>query len=107
MSELKVITDRKWKNFKYFNELPVKRQRELLKEAPPENAPDNPPYDNYIIYRVKNHLEHYHLNDFQRIDSFTTNFKDWDGVHPDSFFSGVLIKISEDGEQYKIGRYYS
>jgi len=34
-------------------------------------------------------------------------FGDWDGYASDSFFSGVLIKLSEDGEQYQIGTYYS
>ena len=34
-------------------------------------------------------------------------FKDWHGYASDSSFSGVLIKLSEDGEQYQIGTYYS
>jgi hypothetical protein len=29
----------------------------------------------------------------------------WDGVASDSFFSGIVIKLSNDGEQYKIGYY--
>jgi len=33
--------------------------------------------------------------------------KDWDGIHTDTFFSGVLIKYSSDMEQVKIGRCYS
>ena len=32
--------------------------------------------------------------------------KGWDGYISDSFFSGVLIKISDDNEEYQIGTYY-
>lgn len=34
-------------------------------------------------------------------------FKAWHGYQSDTFFSGTLIRVSEDGEQYQIGRYYS
>ena len=29
----------------------------------------------------------------------------WDGVASDSFFSGIVVKLSRDGERYKIGYY--
>lgn len=29
----------------------------------------------------------------------------WHGVHSDSFFSGVLIRVSDDGEMYQIATY--
>jgi len=32
--------------------------------------------------------------------------KAWDGFLSDSFFSGILVKWSEDGEQVIMGRYY-
>jgi hypothetical protein len=37
----------------------------------------------------------------------TETFKGWDGYSSDSAFSGVLIKISKDGEEYKIGTFNS
>ena len=32
---------------------------------------------------------------------------EWDAYCGDSFFSGVVIKLSRDGEQIKIGTYFS
>ena len=34
-------------------------------------------------------------------------FRGWDGYSSDSFFSGLLIKYSEDFEQVKVGLYLS
>jgi hypothetical protein len=31
----------------------------------------------------------------------------WDGVVSDTYFSGVLIALSNDGEEYIVGTYYS
>ena len=42
----------------------------------------------------------YHVSDFMR-----TPMEGWDGAAPDSFFSGVLIKLHEDGETYTVGTY--
>ena len=44
----------------------------------------------------------YHVSDFMR-----TPMEGWDGAAPDSFFSGVLIKLHEDGETYTVGTYMS
>lgn len=32
---------------------------------------------------------------------------EWDGTRPDSYFSGILIRYSEDHEAVKVGSYYS
>jgi hypothetical protein len=42
-----------------------------------------------------------------RLENKLPELKDWDGYQSDSYFSGVVIKISPDGEQYKIGTYFS
>lgn len=31
----------------------------------------------------------------------------WDAVQPDSFFSGICIRFTEDFEQVVVGRYYT
>ena len=45
------------------------------------------------------------------LDQFMVNnhddFKDWHGHHGDSFFSGVLIKLSDCGDAVKVATYYS
>jgi hypothetical protein len=53
----------------------------------------------------------YHLDQFMRFGFPGESKPDWagtwDGYSSDSFFSGVVIKLSDDGEQYKIGTYFS
>ena len=39
--------------------------------------------------------------------NFISAISRWDGSAADGFSSGVLIKVSPDGEQYKIGTYRS
>lgn len=48
---------------------------------------------------------YYDLSNFMRTKS--EEFKGWDGVHSDSYFSGILIKLSKDCESVIVGRYYS
>lgn len=31
----------------------------------------------------------------------------WHGYHGDSYFSGVLIRLSDDGERYQVATYFS
>jgi hypothetical protein len=49
--------------------------------------------DGYIHYKGY----WYHLSQFMRSPIYG-----WDGFHGDSFFSGVAIRLSEDGETYQI-----
>jgi hypothetical protein len=89
---LKIKSDKKWKNFKTRDEVPkqvLSRQFDWLDE--------DSGYDGFINY--KGHW--YHLSEFMRGGGMA----DWDGYHGDSYFSGVVIKVSGDGEQYKIGDY--
>jgi hypothetical protein len=36
-----------------------------------------------------------------------TDLKGWDGISSDTYFSGAVIKLSEDGEAVKVGYVYS
>lgn len=49
---------------------------------------------------------YYSLGDFMRTPSACDSFDGWDGYSSDSFFSGVLIKLLDDGDVI-MGRYYS
>jgi hypothetical protein len=49
----------------------------------------------------------YHIDDFMRVEDTTGAIGQWHGYASDSFFSGVLIKLSPDGEQYQIATYIS
>ena len=82
----------KWKKFLCGYEVPeeVLRRDFDYMDAPQEQ-------DQFIKHRGR----YYHIGDFMPID-----IEYWDGVCTDSYFSGVVIKISKDGESYKIGAYY-
>ena len=49
----------------------------------------------YICYRGF----WYHIAQFMR----APHIEGWDGIHTDSFFSGVVIALTDDGDTYKIG----
>lgn len=95
--ELTIRTDHKWKQFKYRYEVPAKVLRSqfdwLLEEAG---------FDGFFKYLGT----WYHTSQFMRIEN-NEALAGWHGYECDSFFSGTLIKISEDGEMYQAGRYYS
>lgn len=88
---LHISTDNKWHDFRYRNEVPDKvlaSQFDHLSDA----------VDGFLKYRG----HWYHLSDFM---ASSIGFPNWDAYHPDSFYSGVFIKVSTDGEQYRIGTY--
>ncbi len=46
------------------------------------------------------------LDEFMRTTGIP-ELSEWHGYASDTYFSGVIIKISPDGERYMIGRYYA
>ena len=92
---MKVRTDHKWKNFKYRNEVPESVLNDYFEHLPDE-------MDGFIHYARR----WWHTSDFLRIDGgdFGTT---WQGVSSDTYFSGAVIEISNDGEHYRIGYYFS
>lgn len=97
MSDLKIITNNHWHNFLYGYELTEEEKKEFdwLSEEEIET-------DTFFRYRGNC----YSLSEFMRIPKgmFPSN---WHGYHSDSFFSGILIEVSEDAETYKVGLYLS
>jgi len=70
--------------------------------------------ENFMKYKG----EYYCMNDFVRIvkpngDSgfahidYAGDLKGWNGIFSETYFSGLVIKISDYGDAYKIGRYCS
>lgn len=51
--------------------------------------------------RYKNRC--YHIAEFLRVDIW--ELREWDGYIPNSFFSGVVIKLSDGGDACKLGTY--
>jgi len=103
MSSCKIITDHKWKSFKYGYEVP----ENILIEY--DHLNNDEKMDGWIKYRAC----WYHLSDFMSChnEMYSPNnpFKrfGYDGYLSDSFFSGVLIKVSDDSENYQIATYIS
>jgi hypothetical protein len=104
MSELTIKTDHKWKAFRYRNEVP---RRVLERDFDYQDEDDAT--DGFFKYRGV----WYHLDQFMRFGfpfgghPEDSPFKDWHAYAGDSFFSGVVIRVSSDGEQYQVGTYYS
>ena len=97
--KLEIITDYKWKHFKYRYEVPEK-----VLESEFDHLEDDEKHDGFIKYRNK----WYHVSDFMAVHNpvYTPDppewLRQWDGYLNDSFLSGVVIKVSEDGESYMI-----
>ena len=50
----------------------------------------------------------YNLNDFMRMEgSNPLKEQGWEGYSSDSYFSGVVVKFTDDYEQVIVGTYYS
>jgi hypothetical protein len=100
MSEIQIITDHKWKPFRYRNEVPEKELKDRFDWLKEEEG--------YLDGFFKYTDNWYHICEFMILgkrDPFDTD--EWDGYYSDSFFSGILIKTSGDGEMYKVGTYIS
>jgi len=97
---MKVYTNRQWRNFLYRQEVPKKVFDDEFGYF--RICEGGVPEDGYFKYKGG----WYHLDSFMRIDKFAPKeFKEWDGYLSDTFFSGVLIRVSEDGEQYQVATY--
>ena len=95
---LQVIPDNKWKEFLYGYQLTKKEKKYFDWMDEEELETSNFLRDRGSVYSTQ---------DFMRIENGPDEFKGWDGYAGDSFFSGTLIKLSDDGEQYKIALYLS
>jgi len=87
-----ITTDNKWKPFKYGYEVPEK----VLKED--FDWMDDEKTDGFINYRKC----WYHISEFMVVPK-EKSVDGWQAISPDSVFSAVLLQVSNDGEEYKIG----
>ena len=63
--------------------------------------------DSATFFRYKGHL--YDTGDFMTTHGIGApeTFAPWDGYQSDSFFSGLLIRYTDDNESVIVGTYYS
>lgn len=66
-------------------------------ESPEETGAD--------FFRYRGNV--YCVSEFMRVPEKSDALDNWDGYAADSYFSGTVIKLSEDGESVIAGRYYS
>jgi hypothetical protein len=99
MDELTIKTNHNWRNFSYRYEVPKKVLEDQFDYQDPNDV-----IDGFFKYRDY----WYHLDMFMRIENNSNDeFSKWHGCHNDSFFSGVLIRVSDDGEQYQVATFFS
>lgn len=97
--ETKIRTNRKWRDFTYRSDVPEKVLADQFDYQDAEAVSDG-------FFRYLGTW--YHTDQFMRFESAGDSpLKDWHGYAGDSFFSGVVIRIHEDGDRYQVGRYYS
>lgn len=87
---MEIFTNNQPRSIMSFFDLNEKRQKEAL-----ENS-DEAENESYFVYKRRL----YTLGEFVKYDS-----TEWHGYSPDSYFSGVLVKLSCDGESVTVGRY--
>ena len=84
-----ITSNRHWRQFRYRHEVPASIFEGYLDWT---NEDDCGGYIHYKGYW-------YHLSEFMR----HSPHDDWHGSRADGFYSGVVIRLSEDGEEYQIG----
>jgi hypothetical protein len=92
-----IKTNHQWRNLAYRYEVPAKV---LADQFDYQNAEEV--LDGFFCYRGY----WYHIDGFMAVQN-NTDLAGWDGYAGDSYFSGVVIKLSTDNEQVKIGTYFS
>lgn len=99
-----IRTDDKWKDFTYGYDVPEKVRRSEF-----DWLDDAESSDHFFKY----HGTWHHLSQFERTagggaagaGSPTFEAAGWQGVMSTSYSTGILIKVSADGEQYKVATY--
>ena len=94
---MNIKTDHKWKNFLYGYELTEREKVEF-----DYLTTDEIDLGSFIRYKGRV----YDMGEFMRVSDGMEDLLGWHGYSSDSFFSGIVIKVSGDGEQYMIGAYY-
>lgn len=92
-----IATNNHWRPFAYRHDVPA----DVL--ADQFSYHDDDVSDGYFNYRGY----WYHLDQFMRFNypGPPKAWKGWQASHPDSFFSGILIRLSEDGDEYQVATY--
>ena len=95
----KIATNGHWRNLVYRYDVPKKVLEDQFEHLEDE-------HDGFIFYRGT----WYHISDFMRFgypgprETVTIGGYEWDGSLSECAWSGVVIALHPEGEQYRIGR---
>jgi len=103
---IKIISNYQWRNFLYGHELPASVRGDF------DYMNDEEFYSHNFI-KYKGH--YYDVSEFMlykhecsdEVKNQDHSKWQWQGYQSDSYFSGVLIRYSDDCEQYQIATYFS
>lgn len=95
MSNIKIMTNNKPRQLIYGYELTDKQKQDF-------NYIED--IDNHDFVKYKGNI--YDLSEFMRVETIDS-LKDWHGYSSDSYFSGTLVKYTEDTESVIMGWYCS
>lgn len=113
-SKLTIVTNRHWYPVLYGWDLQGRDRKQalndydyLLDEEKKEGEEgEGERFETHHFFKYKREI--HDLDDYMRITPMMRkDFPGWDGYSSDSFFSGTLIKYSDDYESIQIGWYYS
>ena len=96
MSNITIKTNNQWRDFVYRSDVPDSVLDDNFDWL------DDDVSDGFLNYRGV----WYHLQEFITPPD-SAPFNKWQGWIADSYFSGVLIRFSDDHEQYQIATYFS
>lgn len=91
---MKVKSNYHWNNFLYGYELTEKEKEDY-------DYLDSEELENGSFLRYRKNV--YYIGDFMHFDKDSKTYESWHGYFPESYFSAVVIRISEDSEQYQVG----
>lgn len=112
MGETTIKTNHNWRQFVYIQDVPrhiLESQFDYMAkkvyvddDSVAQLNFDDAPSDGFFCY----HGHWYHTSNFMRLENNPPSaFAGYHGYSSDSFFSGVLIKLADDGERYQIATY--
>ena len=97
---MKIVTDHKWKLLKDRTDVPS-----IAKDMDFDWIDFN--LEEYWTGFFEYKGAWYHISEFMNVDILLPFYPEWNGYKAETAWSDVVIRISDDGEEYKIGTYFS
>lgn len=96
-STFTIKSDLRWKQFRDGREVP-----KSVLESQFDHLDEDQTYGDFFEYNGY----WYHITDFMRTSGDLAKLG-WNGYSSDSYFSGVVVAFTNDGEEYIVGTYMS